>query len=191
MENNREAARHRSSIRHRINNPPGRRGLIETISIRVFSFFFSIQHATRIRETTIFQEERENIEATMFTQPDYSQFSRRISRRETILFLSSLSLSLPLSPSWPLAYCLFTGQHRPPLIKPRDGWAVKLYKLLISRETYTSRRDVARNRRKVILLSSFLSSFLPLLFLLSIYRATDQPTRPNPTQPGSSSHGSL
>lgn len=113
----------------------------------------------------------------MFTQPDHSQFSRRISRRETILFLSPLSLSLPLSPSWPLAYCLFTGQHRPPLIKPRDGWAVKLYKLLISRETYTSRRDVARNRRKVILLSSFLSSFLPLLFLLSIHRATDQPTR--------------
>lgn len=38
-----------------------------------------------------------------------------------------------------------------PINKARDGWAVKLYKLLISRETYTSGKPW-RNRRKVILL---------------------------------------
>lgn len=96
------------------------------------------------------------------------------------------ALSLFLSPSWPLAYSLFTGQHRSPLIKSRDGWAVKLYKLLISRETYTSRkRDVARNRRKVIL-PSFLSSS-------SSYPPRNNYRQPDPIQvsPGSSSHGSL
>lgn len=55
-------------------------------------------------------------------------------------------------------YCLFTGWHRPPINKTRDGWAVKLYKLLISRETYTSGERLVRNRSKVILVPELAAS---------------------------------
>lgn len=193
MDNRENQPPSRFDARYRINNT----GLIKTASIRPFvllnscNSIVSSASAGNLRGKQIISRERNEglIEAAIRAIPLLS-ILEEISRRETILFLpprpKRQALSLFLSPSWPLAYSLFTGQHRSPLIKSRDGWAVKLYKLLISRETYTSRkRDVARNRRKVIL-PSFLSSS-------SSYPPRNNYRQPDPIQvsPGSSSHGSL
>ena len=104
----------------------------------------------QVRETTIFGEE-ENIGCTGFRQLD-SQFSKKfpdegeppppkaaLPRRATLIVCLQGSID--------------------PINKARDGWAVKLYKLLISRETYTSGKDAAEPQESDP--PSFLPSFLP------------------------------
>lgn len=191
MDNRENQPPSRFDARYRINNT----GLIKTASIRPSvllnscNSIVSSASAENLRgKQTISREER-GIDRSRNSRNSTALNSRRNFPARNDPLPSSpkrQALSLFLSPSWPLAYSLFTGQHRSPLIKSRDGWAVKLYKLLISRETYTSRkRDVARNRRKVIL-PSFLSSS-------SSYPPRNNYRQPDPIQlsPGSSSHGSL
>lgn len=144
--------------RYRINNT----GLIKTASIRPFVLLNSYSNSIVPPPTSVHREFRSHAsdstgEATISREEggiDRSRNSRNPTTLDSRRNFPARNNPLPSSPSktralflppgWPLAYSLFTGQHRPPLIKPRDGWAVKLYKLLISRETYTSRKETWR-----------------------------------------------
>lgn len=192
MDNRENQLPSRFDARYRINNT----GLIKTASIRPSvllnscNSIVSSASAENLRgKQTISREERGIDRSRNSRDPTALNSRRNFPARNDPLPSSPpktpSSLSFSLQVGLLLILCL-PGQHRAPLIKPRDGWAVKLYKLLISRETYTSRkRDVARNRRKVIL-PSFLSSS-------SSYPPRNNYRQPDPIQvsPGSSSHGSL
>lgn len=121
----------------------------------------------------------------MFTQPDYSQFSKKFpGEKQSSSFLPP-PLSLSPSPSWPLAYCLFTGQPASaPINKAsRRMGGETLQAFNFARNVYVKERRGAEPQESdpSFFLPLFLSSFLSLLSLLPIHHATD-PIQPSPVQ---------